>query len=184
MEIILASGSPRRKELLKKVVDNFKIIPSQIAESTEDWEIPHELAINNALAKARDISGKNPDAIIIGADTIVILEGKILGKPRDLEHAKKMLEKLSGNTHEVITGLAVIKNHKELHDFVSTFVTFKELAPEEIEHYVNEKQPLDKAGSYGIQEIGEQFVDNLVGSYENVMGLPIELLADMLKDFE
>ncbi len=186
MKIILASASPRRKELLKKIVNNFKIIPSQIDEN-----IPPEYSIVNAAIhiareKALDISARYPDAIVIGADTVVALDEVMMGKPADLENAKKMLEALSGKTHQVVTGIAIFCADMDLrlvgYDFSE--VTFRKLTREQIENYVNKKQPLDKAGSYGIQEIGHEFVEHLEGSYENVMGLPVDLVADMLGYFE
>lgn len=182
MEIILASASPRRQKLLKTILDEFEVIPSQIAESVSSGESPIDIAMNNALAKALDISTGHPDAIIIGADTVVVLDDIIMGKPKDLDDAVRMLETLSGKTHQVVTGIAIVRSSqdKEHTDFDFSDVTFRNLSREQIEAYVNEKKPLDKAGSYGIQEIGDEFVVHLEGSYENVMGLPVNLVADML----
>ena len=181
MRFILASASPRREELLKSILDDFEVMPSQIDEKTGS-DYPDQLVLDNALAKARDIAGKHPDAVVIGADTVVVLDNRILGKPADQHDAVRMLRTLSGKTHQVVTGIAIIslKSNKELVDLESSNVTFNILTDEQIEKYVNEKKPLDKAGSYGIQEIGEQFVAQLEGSYENVVGLPVQLVAEML----
>ncbi|MCK5309981.1 MAG: septum formation protein Maf [Thermoplasmata archaeon] len=183
MEFILASASPRREELLKKILDDFKIIPSQIAESIPWNESPIDIAMNNALEKALDISAKHPDALVIGADTVIALEDKIMGKPKDLDDAMRMLEMLSGKTHQVVTGIAMVLADKQNTDFEFSDVTFRELTKEQIEAYVQEKQPLDKAGSYGIQEVGDEFVEHLEGKKDNVMGLPVNLVADMLGFF-
>ena len=183
MEFILASASPRREELLKKILDDFKIIPSQIAESIPWNESPIDVAMNNALEKALDISAKHPDALVIGADTVIALEDKIMGKPKDLDDAMRMLEMLSGKTHQVVTGIAMVLADKQNTDFEFSDVTFRELTREQIETYVQEKQPLDKAGSYGIQEVGGEFVEHLEGKKDNVMGLPVNLVADMLGFF-
>lgn len=184
MKFILASASPRREELLKKILDDYEIIPSQITETTES-EYPDELALQNALAKANDIAEKHPDAIIFGFDTVVVFDYKILGKPRNLEHAKEMLASLSGEAHIIMTAYAIVHRAREvkLTDTVFSSLSFKTLSQEQIDNYVEEFQPLDKAGSYGIQEIPEEFVEMLTGSYSNVMGLPLEEFRKTLEDY-
>lgn len=184
MEIILASASPRRQKLLKTILDDFEVIPSKITETTES-EYPDELALQNALAKANDIAEKHPDAIIFGFDTVVVFDYKTLGKPRDLEHAKKMLASLSGETHLIVTAYAIVHRVREveLTDTVFSSLSFKTLTQEQIDSYVEEFQPLDKAGSYGIQEIPEEFVEMLTGSYSNVMGLPLEEFQEALENY-
>ncbi len=182
MEFILASASPRRAELLKKILKEFEIIPSQINEKTES-EFPDEMVLENALAKANGIAEKNPDAIVFGADTVVVFDYKIIGKPRDLNQAKEMLASLSGDTHVAITAYAIVHKVKNevMTETIFSTVKFNDLTQNQIDTYVDEFKPLDKAGSYGIQEIPEKFVDSLVGSYYNVMGLPIEELQDKLE---
>ena len=184
MEIILASASPRRKVLLMEIIKDFKIVPSQIDEDIPLGQSPIDTAMHNALEKAQDISISHPDAIVIGADTVVALGDVIMGKPVDLQDAVRILAALSGKTHQVITGVAMVcaSKNEAIVEFDFSDVTFRELARKQIEAYVHEKQPLDKAGSYGIQEVGEEFVKCLEGSFENVMGLPVDLVANMLDE--
>lgn len=184
MRFILASSSPRRSELLKTILNDFEIIHSQAIEITES-EYPDVMARNNALAKARDIAGKNPDAIVFGFDTVVVHDYKILGKPVDIEHARRMLSSLSGEAHVIITGYALVHlaRRAELTGTVFSTVRFNRLGRERIDAYVEEFRPLDKAGSYGIQEIPEEFVDILTGSHSNVMGLPVEEFRDILEEY-
>jgi septum formation protein len=182
IRIILASASPRRSELLRKVIDDFEVIHSKIIENASTGKSPVDVAMDNALEKALDISRKFPDAIIIGADTLIVLENKILGKPSDQKMAIEMLEALSGKTHQVITGVAMVCGVRNVRitDFVMTDVTFKMLGIRQIKEYVTQKVPLDKAGAYGIQEVNDTFIEEIDGEYSNVMGLPLELVAGML----
>ena len=182
--IILASNSPRRKELLRGLDLDFevKVLPDIEENSPEGLatsEIPKYIAAEKAKAY-RDIMAERD--LIITADTVVVLGNKVLGKPADLDEAKKMLRELSGKTHQVITGVYLMTKEKEHGFSVVTDVTFKELADEEIDYYVTKYRPLDKAGAYGIQEwIGYIGVTGIEGSYFNVMGLPVQRIYQELK---
>lgn len=181
--VILASASPRRKELLKLIFSDFQIIPSNTEEI-----IPDNIPINEApqylaMLKAKDIAATHCDSLIIGADTCVILNDKILGKPKDSSDAYNMLSLLSGNTHKVITGCAIIKGKKSLSFTVTTLVEFYPISKEEIEKYILSNEPFDKAGGYGIQGKGGLFVKKIDGDYFNVVGLPIAHLKNNLKFF-
>jgi len=180
---ILASASPRRKELLKKILKDFEVIPSDAEETIPSGISPVDVAIENALRKAVDVSDKYPDAIVIGADTIVILDEIIMGKPKDLKEATIMLESLSGKTHQVITGVAVAYAafDVQITDFGFTDVTFKKLDSAIIEEYVNKRKPLDMAGAYGIQEIQDMFVESVEYDFNNVVGLPLNVTAKLLE---
>ncbi|MDO9537020.1 MAG: Maf family protein [Thermoplasmata archaeon] len=180
---ILASASPRRIEMFKRMKPEGMIISSNIEENISSEDSPIRIAMQNALAKALDVAKNHVDAIVTGTDTIVTIDKAILGKPKDQKDAVRILKILSGRAHRVITGVAIvnIRFNIQLVDFEFSEVTFKELSSEQIERYVMEKQPLDKAGAYGIQEIGTEFVESLEGSYENVMGLPVYLLTEMLE---
>lgn len=180
MKLILASGSPRRKDLLKEYGFNFTVIPSAFDESNLLLS-PELTAKSNALGKAKDVFNTicDNDAVILGADTIVVLDGKILGKPTSPLHAKSMLKSLSNKTHLVITGYAIVKNDFEFTDAVITEVTFNNLTDDLIDNYVATGSPMDKAGAYGIQD-GFDLVKTINGSYNNVVGLPIEIIKDKL----
>ena len=184
MKFILASASPRREMLMNKILKEYEIIPSQITEKTES-EYPDKMALENALAKANDIAEKNPDAIVFGFDTVIVHDYKMLGKPKDLEHAKEMLASLSGESHIVVTAYVIVHKCRdvELTNTIFSTLTFKNWTKEQMNNYVEEFQPLDKAGSYGIQEIPEEYIDSLVGSYSNVMGLPQEDFQEALEDY-
>ena len=184
-KIILASKSPRRKQLLKKIVKKFTVMESAVDESSISAKTPEQFAVSAAIAKAKEVARKAKNAIVIGGDTIVVLENKILGKPKSKKEAVKMLAALSGRTHTVITGLAVIDSEtlKEITDLEITKVTMKKLSPKAIAEYVESGSPMDKAGSYGIQEIEAQFVASVDGDYDNVVGLPVEKLYKMLYFF-
>lgn len=178
--VILASASPRRQEILQGAGIEFEVIPSreeEVITGNEPKEIVEELAKRKAACVARDIQ---EDAIIIGADTIVVYEGVILGKPGDVGQAKEMLFKLQGKTHEVYTGVAVIqkeRNQKKLLSFwQKTEVTFYPMKEKEIDEYVATKEPMDKAGAYGIQGRGCVYVKEISGDYWNVVGLPVSRL--------
>lgn len=181
-EIILASASPRRIKLLKKIVKKFKVIPSRVQESEIFAKMPEAFAVKAAIAKAEEVALKSKNAIVIGADTIVVLGKRILGKPKTQKEAIGMLKSLSGRTHRVITGIAVV-NSKTLEKYVDyevTKVKMKKVADKEIIEYVRSGKPMDKAGSYGIQEIEGIFIDRIDGDYENVVGLPIRKLKELL----
>lgn len=175
MKLILASQSPRRKELLSTLVDNFDIIPAQGEEMFVGNDIDQAL-IAVAKAKAGEVWDTHPDCAVLGADTIVWHEGKILGKPKNEQDAIDTLKSLSGQWHEVKTGVVLLSDQQTKEAVSTTRVRFRELSDEEIEAYVKSGKPMDKAGSYGIQET--HFVDAIEGSRTNVIGLPLEILED------
>ncbi len=184
--IILASASPRRRELLRQVGLSFKTAPAHVDESALAGEKPEAYAVRVALDKARAAAKKFSSGIIIAADTVVAIDGVILGKPVDAADAERMLNMLSGKMHRVITGLAVIDigTGKMLTRMARTKVWFRNLSREEIAVYVMTGEPLDKAGAYGIQGKGALLVEGIEGCYFNVVGLPLVLLSEMLKEFE
>ena len=184
--IVLASASPRRKKLLKKIVKAFRVKPSKVDEATLWAKTPQAFAVKAAIAKAEEVALKTRNAIVIGADTIVVLGKKILGKPKTRKEAVAMLQSLAGKTHRVITGLAIVDSETfEKHaDFEVTKVKMKKVSNQEILEYVKSGRPMDKAGSYGIQEIEEIFIDKIEGDYENVVGLPVVKTKKMLARFD
>lgn len=178
--IILASASPRRRELLSGLGVVFEVIPADINEVPWPNEKPASYALRNAHEKAREIARRHPGHCIIAADTIVVQGDHILEKPRDAAHAAEMLRQLSGKQHEVITGLCLRLDGYERADAVRTIVAFKQLSDEEIAQYVATGEPMDKAGAYAIQGGASPFVTQVVGSYSNVVGLPVETLGEWL----
>jgi septum formation protein len=183
--LILASASPRRAELLRQLKLNFKIIPADATEIFDEQLSPHELCQLNAHRKARAIAKKIPDALVLGADTLVFLEREIFGKPRNLDEAKQILTQLQGRTHQVVTGVSLthLRAHRERIFAVSTDVTFRPLTAGQIGDYFSKMNPLDKAGAYAIQEHGDKIVEEIFGSYSNVVGLPLERLRKELKSW-
>jgi septum formation protein len=183
--VILASASPRRAELLRKFVREFETVPAQADEFQPEHLSPTEACMLNAYRKARLVAKKFPDALVIGADTEVCLDGKVFGKPADRLEAARMLADLEGREHRVITGgcLIHLRRHRQRTFAVTTRVTFKPLGSDEIDEYLDRIDPLDKAGAYAIQEYGEIIVKKVEGSYSNVVGLPIERLKSELKKF-
>lgn len=183
--IILGSGSPRRKELLGGLGLHFQVLVREgISESYPPSLTPSEVAQYIAEEKAAAYTDLlDADTMVITADTVVISDSKILGKPRDAAQATAMLQMLSGKTHQVTTGVCMMTKEKKTSFHVTTHVTFKTLTPEEIAHYVDNYKPFDKAGAYGIQEwIGYIGVTRLEGSYFNVMGLPVQRIYQALQD--
>ena len=182
--LILASASPRRRELFSLISIPFEVIPPKISEELFSGESPWDHAIRLAKAKAKDVSRLFPHRWVIGADTIVFLDKKILGKPVEKEDAKKMLQFISGRVHKVVTGYVIINEElrKEISSWVESEVKIKNLSKKEIENYVATGEPMDKAGSYGIQGIGAFMVKEIKGSYTNVVGLPLCEVIDSLKD--
>ena len=183
-KIVLASQSPRRRELLAGLISDFEIITDNSEEVAEPDLLPEEVVKKLAMQKASNVSAKADDnAIIIAADTVVFIDGVILGKPADEDEARAMLRKLSGREHHVCTGIAVIDNKtgKSVSDIQRTAVSFKPLSDGEIDRYIATKEPMDKAGAYGIQELGALFVEGIKGDYFNVVGLPVCKLAQILK---
>lgn len=186
MKYILASASERRQELLHRIVNDFEVIVSDFDEdSVKIRENIEEYVIELAEGKATDVrKNVNTDAIIIAADTIVTLDNKILGKPKDENHAFEMLKLLSGKTHRVYSAIVVIntKNENIEKQCSYTEVKFSQITDEEIKDYIKTGEPLDKAGSYGIQGFGGVFVEKINGCYYNVVGLPLNVLNKMIKN--
>ena len=171
--IILASASPRRKEILELADLKFDVMPSDAQEITTKTA-PNEVVMELASIKAKDIYKKSEkQSMIVGADTVVAYQGQILGKPTDKADAKRMLTMLSGQTHEVYTGVCVIEDAKTKTFYEETKVTFYEISDEQINHYIKTGEPMDKAGSYGIQGKAAVFIKGIEGDYYNVVGFPI-----------
>ena len=183
--IILASNSPRRRELLTQIGVSFRSDPAHVDECVLPGELPEAYVLRVALDKARVVATRTGSGIVIAADTIVVLDDAILGKPENDRDAERMLTLLSGRMHRVITGIAIIDaaTGKSLTSTSITRVWFRELARDEIQSYVKTGEPLDKAGAYGIQEKGALLVDKIEGCYFNVVGLPLSLLGKMLRPF-
>lgn len=177
--LILASASPRRREILSLAGYDFNIMPSNAEEQTGGLSA-EELVVANASAKARDVFGKNKDAVVLGADTVVALGKRILGKPKDEAEAEAMLKMLSGSRHRVLTGFSVISQNGEVSGFCETAVKFRELTEKEIGAYVKTGEPLDKAGAYGIQEKGCLLAESVEGDFYNIIGLPIAKICPVL----
>jgi septum formation protein len=173
--LILASNSPRRKYLLEQAGIDFEVIPSDFDETVVPLDQPDRYTTKLALAKADDIATRYPHRWVIGADTIVSINGTILGKPRNKASANSMLRQLSGQTHQVYTGYCIChRNQNSLHsDVATTDVTFKTLSKDEIDWYIHTGEPFDKAGAYAIQGLGTFLVRRINGSYTNVVGLPV-----------
>jgi len=180
---ILASASPRRSELLKQLGLKFDVIPSCIDELTRENETPVEHVRRLATAKAKELAELYPEAWVIGADTIVVVKGDLLGKPANESEARTMLGKLSGCIHLVHTGISVLRKSAEvdLSEVVTSEVIFKDIAPEEIDWYVKTDEPYDKAGGYALQGKGAFFIKEIHGSYTNVIGLPLCEAINLLK---
>ncbi len=183
MPIILASASPQRKKLLEQIGIEFTIIPGMVDETMSDDLPPEEQVKKIALSKAQCVAKRNPIFdIIIGADTIVAYQDRILGKPHNTEEAEEMLRLLSGTTHRVLTGLAVMTPNKTLLDVVSTEVRMKSLSNDEIQNYLATGEPIGKAGAVCIQGIGAKFIKGINGCFYNVVGLPLARLVEMLEE--
>lgn len=176
--LILASASPRRAELLKLLPVPFRVLPSDAPEVAPEHLSPQEVCQLNAHRKARAVAKKNPDALVLAADTLVFLDHEILGKPHNFKDAEKMLAQLQGRTHQVVTGVCLLhlRRHRERIFAVSSDVLFHPLNQKQIRDYLKKIQPLDKAGAYAIQDAGEFIVSEISGSFSNVVGLPVEKL--------
>ena len=183
MDIILASASPRRKEILENTNLKFRIIKSDIDEKILEGESPQEAVMRLSFEKCMDIACNNKSSLVIGADTIVVLDDMILGKPKDKDEAYCMLKKLSNKVHQVITGISLInlEGNKKIIDYVVSNVKFKDLSEEDIKDYIQTNESLDKAGAYGIQGYGALLVEEIKGDYFNIVGLPISRISDLLK---
>ena len=181
MKLILGSKSPRRREILSMVTNDFSVRVSHCDESYDEdtplFDVPKILAERKAMAIPSE-----EDEVIIGCDTVVIYGGELMGKPKDKGDAVRMLKKLSGTTHDVISGICVRQGSKVYSESVTTYVTFRSLTNEEIESYVEKCNPVDKAGAYGIQEAAGAFVERIDGDFYNVVGLPLCRLCEILKN--
>lgn len=182
-EIILASASPRRRELLSTAGVNFTVKVADVVERIEAGLTPDRVVMSLALQKAQAVAAENPEAVVIGADTVVVLDGEILGKPQSEENAVEMLTALSGRCHTVYTGVALVGNGKVKNFCEATQVEFYELTKEEIEDYVATKDCMDKAGAYGIQTNGCVLIRKIDGDYFNVVGLPVSKVYRELRGF-
>ena len=182
MDIILASKSPRRRALLEQMgVRDFRIVTPDIDEHMDRGLPPAELVRQISLEKAQAVAAQaDPNTVVIAADTVVALDGVVLGKPADKEEAFRMLSLLSGNRHQVYTGLTVLRGEQVFSQWEETSVTFRPLTAEEIEAYIATGEPMDKAGAYGIQGYGALFIEGISGDYYNVMGLPVCRLGQIL----
>ena len=182
---VLASGSPRRRELLAQLGVNPIIWASDIAENNSSNERPESMAMSLALQKALEASSKFQNDIVLAADTIVVVDGRVMGKPRDNDEAYYMLKDLSGRSHEVITGFAIIDNSEntKVVEYEKTLVTFRTLDHERIMAYIDSGEVLDKAGAYGIQGKGALLVEKIEGCYFNVVGLPLSRLEANLNKY-
>src|SRR5882762_3530041 len=184
--LILASASPRRSELLRQMGIPFTVVRHQVPEVAPEHLSPAETAEINAYRKARATAKKHPDALVLGADTIVSLGTVVFGKPEDMADAEQMLARLQGRTHQVITGICLIhlRSHRQKLFAVSTAVTFRKLHLGQIGRYLGRIFPFDKAGSYAVQEEGDLIVKGIAGSFTNVVGLPVERLRDEFRQWE
>ena len=181
---ILASLSPRREELLRSVGLKFKIIPAHVNEEYLDGESPREHVWRLSHNKAMAIAQKNPGAWVLGADTIVVIDGLILGKPKNKKQAREMLTRLSDRQHNVFTGFTLAQGTTKVYKtkVIQSAVLFKKISPEEMEWYINCDEPYDKAGGYAVQGKGAYFIKSIRGSYTNVIGLPLcEVLEELKK---
>jgi len=184
--VVLASASPRRHNLLRQIGLNFIVHPSGVDEDSHNSSSPEEHVLELSKKKAFEVAKNYSDALIISADTIVVLDGQIINKPKDPAEAKQMLKRLSGRTHKVYTGFTILdtKTNKMVSDFEVTDVKFRELSDEEIEEYVSTGSPLDKAGAYGIQDdYGAVFVERINGCFYNVVGFPLTKFYLAMKKF-
>ena len=180
MRYILASASPRRKELFSLIMPEFEVIPAQAEEKFNMSLFPEQVAASVAEGKCDEVFSQNSDAVVVGCDTIVVFDGEILGKPKDRDEATATLKRLSGKTHFVITAVCIRTKYKKVLECEKTEVRFNTLSDEFIKIYVDSGSPLDKAGSYGIQDGG--LVKEYFGSYSNVVGLPVTLVKKMLEE--
>ena len=183
--VVLASASPRRKELLEQIGLQFEVAPSNHDEEITSASEPHETARKLSLGKARSAARKHRNALIIAADTFVVFGDRILGKPHANAEAREMLRALNGQAHSVITGFTILdaETGKVLSRSVATRVHMRKLTLKEIDSYVRSKEPLGKAGGYAIQGLGAVLVEKIEGDYSNVVGLPLSALAEGLKEF-
>ncbi len=183
-KILLASTSPRRASLLDLLRLDFEVVPPKIDEAHRPEEGPEDYVQRLALEKAQAVMEQGHNGLILGADTVVVLDGKIIGKPKDKDDAFVIIKRLAGRIHMVYTGLALYepKQDIEIVDYAKTMVKMSALKNHEVENYIETREPLDKAGAYGIQGIGGSLIEEVKGCYFNVVGLPLSLLRRMLND--
>ena len=185
ISLYLASGSPRRRELLTQLGLQFERLITHVEEQRQPEEAAEVYVRRLASDKARaGVAVAPQDLPVLGADTIVVLNGEVLEKPQDAAHAAAMLSKLSGHTHQVMTAVALADKQRELDCLVTTDVTFRKMTAEEISHYIASGEPMDKAGAYGIQGLGGNFVRKINGSYHAVVGLPLVETGELLSHFQ
>lgn len=182
--VILASASPRRQELLKLCGIPFSCIPADIDETIDPSGDLKEEIMRLSFRKAESILRENPDAVVIGSDTIVVIDGEILGKPVSEQDAERMLEKLSGRTNHVITGLCILSGKRKYLDCTVSDVMFAKLSEEEIRAYVQTGECMDKAGAYAVQGLSARFITGICGDYYSVMGFPLHLAYEELKNID
>ncbi len=182
-KLILASASPRRIELLQLMGLCFEVLPSGIDEVFQRGETPREHVLRLSEEKALAVARRHPEDWVLGADTIVIIAGEVLGKPGSVAEAREMLEKLSGREHEVFTGFSIVRQKTGIliREVVESSVLFREITSDEMEWYIGSHEPYDKAGAYAVQGMGAFFIREIRGSYTNVMGLPLCEVVDALK---
>jgi septum formation protein len=183
MQVLLSSGSPRRKELLSFLGINFQVKIPNVPEIQLEDESPGDFCSRVSREKALDTVRENSGALVIGADTIVVVDGMILGKPQDIDQARNYLMLLQDKEHEVFTGYTIIYGKRHRTNVVKTRVHFKHMTEEEISWYISTGEPMDKAGAYAVQGIGSLFIDKVLGSYTNVIGLPLSHIYSDLKKF-
>ena len=183
--LILASASPRRAELLRQLGVDFEVVSSEVPEIHHEQLTATEVSQINAYRKARAVAKKLPDKLVLAADTLVYQDTRLFGKPLSLEEAYEMLEELQGRTHQVVTAMCLmhLREHRQRICAESTSVTFRRLDAPQIRRYLNNVNPLDKAGAYAIQEEGKLIIESISGSYTNVVGLPLERLGAELKEW-
>jgi septum formation protein len=182
MNLVLASASPRRRELLAQAGYSFDVVPADIDETRHTDEAPAGYVQRLALEKARAIHALHPGAIILGADTTVVLDGQVLNKPRDQADAERMLRALAGRVHQVHTGIAVVSGAAEQHHIETTSVFFSEIAESDLQVYLATGDSLDKAGAYGIQGYAARWITRIEGDFFNVVGLPIAATVRLLSE--
>ncbi len=184
-ELILASASPRRRDLLQQIGWQFQVHPSNFRETTTASE-PESFVLYNALGKAREVAARFPAGVVLGADTIVVHAGELLGKPRDRDEAARMLQSLAADWHQVFTAIALVDcaSGREISDVVHTRVHMRQITDEELTRYLQTDEPYDKAGAYGIQGMAAMFIDRIDGCYFNVVGLPLSRLAELRQQLD
>ncbi len=189
-KIILASSSPRRADILKNMHLNFEIVPSSYVEIHDrtdfSYDYVQKLAHNKALYVARELHEKGINTLVLGADTVVVVDNKILGKPENSSQAHSMLKTLSGRTHFVVTGVSIVSSFtlQSKKGTCTTYVTFNPLSDEQIDYYITNFKPFDKAGAYGIQELPNGYVEKVEGELDNVIGLSSKLVYKLLSEFD